>query len=269
MPGYLLYRGADLLLTQGRVREAHKRVDEAIRAFSAEEGSYQYLSNAMLVLGEVLEAEGNLDGARQEFEKTLAIQKKMGASELADETQEELAELDILEGHAEKAEPILRALIVDFEEENSSPDASSAYTLLSRALLAEGKLDDAARAVQRASELSLTSNDPALVLPAAIQRAKVKAAGTSRPTNALAQVRQELHSAVLTAKKLGYYGLEGEARVALAELEIKTSPAPTRAQMSSLVTEARSRGLELLAHHAEQVLNQQQRSELAANDPGR
>jgi eukaryotic-like serine/threonine-protein kinase len=268
-PGYLLYRSADLLLTQGHVREAHKRADEAIKAFSAEEGSYQYSSNAMLVLGEVLEAEGDLNGARQEFEKTLTIQKKMGANELVGETQEELAELDLLEGRPEKAEPVLRSIIAEFEKENSTPDASSAYTLLSRALLAEGKLDDAEKAIQRGSELSLTSGDPALVLPAAIQRARVKAAANHGVSNSLSLAKQELRSTVSTARRLGYYRVEGDARVTLAELEMKTSPVPARAQLSSLATEAHNRGLELLARHAEQVLNQQQGSEVAVNTPAR
>ncbi len=269
-PGYLLYRSADLLLTQGKVREARKRVDEAIKAYSAEQGSYQYASNAMLVLGEVLEAEGDLGGARQEFEKTLAIQKKMGASELVGETAEELAELDLLEGHAQRAEPALRSIIAEFEKENSSPDASSAYTLLSRALMAEGKLEDAENAVQRAGELSLTSSDPALVLPAAIQRARVKAAAANHgAASSFSLAKQELRTAVSTAKRLGYYKLEGEARVALAEMEMKTSPVSARAQLSLLATEAHGRGLELLAHHAEQVLHQQQTSEVAANTPDR
>jgi DNA-binding winged helix-turn-helix (wHTH) protein/tetratricopeptide (TPR) repeat protein len=268
-PGYLLYRSADLLLTQGRVREAHRRVDEAIKSYGAEQGSYQYASNAMLVLGEVLEAEGDLGGARQEFEKTLAIQKKMGAGELAAETEAELAELDLLEGHADNAEPVLRGIIAEFEKENSSPDASSAYTLLSRALLAEGRFDDAEKAVQRAAELSLTSSDPALVLPAAIQRARVKAAAANHgAANSLPLAKQELRLTVSTAKRLGYYSLEGEARVALAELEMKTSPVAVRAQLNSLATDAHSRGLELLAHHAEQVLHQQRGSEVAANTPG-
>jgi tetratricopeptide (TPR) repeat protein len=270
MPGYALYRSADLALTQGRVRDAHKMVEEAIKSISQEQGNYQGLTSAMVVLGEVLEAEGNLDSARDEFEKTLAIQKKAGMNDLLEETQQELAELDLLQGHAAKAEPVLRSIITDFEKQHSDPDSTSAYTLLSRVLLAQGKTDDAAKAIQRAVELNASDPDPALTLPVSIQRARVNAATGGRgATNSLAQARQELRSTVTTAKKLGYYGLEGEARVALAQLELKTMPVPTRAQMSSLILEARSRGFELLAHEAEQVLNQKQTSDVATNDSGR
>lgn len=270
MPGYALYRSADLALTQGRVRDAHKMVDEAIKSISLEQGNYQGLTSAMVVLGEVLEAEGNLDGARDEFEKTLAIQKKAGMNDLLDETQEELAELDLLQGHPRNAEPVLRSVIADFEKQHADPDATSAYTLLSRVLLAQGKVEDAASAIKRASELNPSTADPALVLPLSIQRARVSAAlGNRGSANFLAQARQDLRSTVSTARKLGYYTLEGEARVALAELEMKTSPSPARAQLSSLMTEAHSRGLELLAHKAEQILNRQQESEVATNSPGR
>ena len=270
LPGYLLYRSADLSLTQGRVRDAHRMVGGAIQSLSQEQGNYQGLTSAMVVLGEVLAAEGNLDASRDEFEKTLAIQKKMGAADLADETEEELAELDLLQGHPENAEPVLRNVIAEFEKQHSDPDATSAYTLLSRALLAKGKVDEALKAIKRAAELSGSGADPALLLPLNIQRARVNAASEGRgSTNALAQARQELRSTVSTAKRLGYYNLEGEARIALAELEMKTSPVPTRAQLSSLAVEAHSRGLELLAHRAEQVLNQQQGSEVASNNPRR
>lgn len=270
MPGYALYRSADLALTQGRVRDAQKMAEEAIKSISQEEGNYQGLTSAMSVLGSVLEAEGNFDGARDEFEKTLAIQKKAGMLDLADETQQELAELDLLQGHAAKAEPVLRNVIADFEKQHSDPDSTSAYTLLSRVLLAQGRVDDAGKAIQRAVELNANGPDPALTLPVSIQRARVTAAaGGVRGANSLAQARQDLRFTVSTAKKLGYYGLEGEARVALARLDLKSTPAPTRAEMTSLILDARNRGFELLAHEAEQVLQQQQTNEVASNSPGR
>jgi len=166
---------------------------------------------------------------------------------------------------------VLRNVIADFEKQHSDPDLTSAYTLLSRVLLAQGKADDAAKAIQRAVELNANSPDPALTLPVSIQRARVNAAavGIRGGANSVAQARQDLRSTVTTAKKLGYYGLEGEARVALARLDLKSTPTPTRAEMTSLIVDARNRGFELLAHEAEQVLNQQQTSEVASNGPTR
>ena len=112
-------------------------------AFQATQGSYQYLTAAMLDLGEVLEAQGDLTAARSQFEQSLATAQKIGALVNVAESQEALAHLVIEENHPERAEASLRSAIAEFEKEKSDPDSSSAYTLLSRALLMQGKFQEA------------------------------------------------------------------------------------------------------------------------------
>jgi eukaryotic-like serine/threonine-protein kinase len=269
-PGYFLYRLADVELAQGRVQEAHDRAEKALAAFRPENGGYQYATGAMIVLGEVLEAEGDLTGARQQYEQTLAMRQKVGEMGLVQESQAELADLALQEGRPEQAEPLLRGAIAEFEKEKGDPDASGAYTLLSRALLMQGKVEEARKAVERATALSLTSSDPTLKLPAAIQSARVAIASTSNNTvsSSVSAARQELRSAVTTARKLGYYNLECEARLALSEQELKSNPASGRAQLAVLATETRGHGLELLARHAEQAIAASG-TVLAANKPAR
>ena len=269
-PGYLLYRLADLKLAQGRVQEAHDRAEKALAAFPPENGGYQYATGAMIVLGEVLEAEGDLAGARQQYEKTLAMRQKVGEMGLVQESQVELADLALQEGHPEQAESLLRGAIAEFEKEKGDPDASGAYTLLSRAWLMQGKVEEARKAAERATALSLTSSDPALKLPAAIQSARVAVASASPSTGSgsVLAARQELRSAVTTARKLGYYNLECEARLALSEQELKSNPASGRAQLAALATESRGHGLELLARHAEQAITAPG-TVVAANKPAR
>src|ERR1700690_1209046 len=77
-PGYTMYRLADLELAQGQIAVAHRRAEQAIDALRPAEGGYQYLTGAMLVLGEALESEGDLKGARQQYEQTLEIRQKTG-----------------------------------------------------------------------------------------------------------------------------------------------------------------------------------------------
>jgi len=253
-PGYLLYRLADLDLTRGQVQEAHRLAQQSIDSCLPTHGSYQYLTSAMLVLGEALEAEGDTAGARSQFEQTLATRQKMGALGLAAESQVELAGLSVEEGHPDQAESPLREALAEFEKEKSDPDSSSTYTLLSRVLLMEGKLEEARKAAQRGSELSLTSADPALRLPAEIQQARVDMASSSNNPAAGASSLRRLQSVITTAKRLGYYRVEHEARLALGELQMKSNSSLGHKQLTALASESRSHGFALLARQAEEAM---------------
>ncbi|HEU5335683.1 MAG TPA: tetratricopeptide repeat protein, partial [Terriglobales bacterium] len=250
-PGYILYRLADLNLTQGRVQDAHRLAQEAIASFPPEQGGYQYQTGAMMVLGETLEAEGNLAQARGQFEQSLAIRQKMAAMDLVAETQEDLAELALQEKHPEQAEALLRSAVAEFEKEKSDPDASSAYTQLSRALLMEGKMRQAGEAAARGAELSLTSSDPALKLAVAIQKARVDLDSLGGNQAGSAAALQQLRSTIATAHRLGYYKFECEGRIVLGEFELKTNFALGHKHLTALSSEMRRHGLELLARQTE------------------
>lgn len=250
-PGYALYRFAGLQLAQGNVKEAQRMAQQAIDSMRPSQGRYQYLTSAVVELGEALEAQGDLAGARSQFEQTLAIRQKMGALDLAAESQIELARLDIEEKRPEQAEPLIRSAIAECEEEKSDPDLSSAYTLLSRVLLIEGKVEEASKAAQRGAELSLTSSDPALRLPAEIQQARVEMANAGDDKAKLSVPLRQLHAVIAVAGKLGYYNFESEARLALGDLELKTNSSLGRKHLTALASETRDRGLELLARQAE------------------
>jgi tetratricopeptide (TPR) repeat protein len=204
----------------------------------------------MLDLGEVLEAQGDLSGARSQFDQSLAIAQKIGALVNAAESQEELARLAIEEGHPEQAEASLHNAIAEFEKEKSDPDLSSAYTLLSRAFLMRERPEEARTAAKRGAELSLTSADPALKLPAEIQQTRVEAATAETNGKRLAAARR-FQSVIATANRLGYYKLECEARLALGELELKINSSAAYKHLKDLASETRSRGFELLARQAE------------------
>ena len=261
-PSYAMYRLGDLELTEGWPEVARHHAEQAIGILAPMQGGYQYLTSAMLVLGYALEAEGDLKGARKQFDDALAIRQKMGEVDLIFEAQVALADLDLEEGNPEQAEPLLRTAIAQFEKEKEDPGASSAYVVLSHALLMQGKTDEANQAVRRASELSLGNSDPALKLPLAIQSARVEMASVGLTTHgaransaaSVASVRQQLRSAVASASKSGYYRLECETRLALGELELKANPIPGRDQLAALAAETRSRGLALLAQKSEHAI---------------
>ena len=254
-PQYVLYRVADLELARGNVKQAQHLAQQAVDGYRPIQGAYQYLTAALIELGKALELQGDLAGAHAQFEQTLAIRQKMGAVQLAAESQIELARLAIEEGHAEQAEALLRSALAQFEKEKNDPDASSAYTLLSRALLLQGKLDQARQAAQHGAELSLVNSDPALKVPAQIQQARVEIASASASKSGFAAAQQQLESVIGTARRLGYHTLEYEARLALGELEIKANSPLAHKHLTALASEARSLGLELLARRAEGAIS--------------
>jgi eukaryotic-like serine/threonine-protein kinase len=252
--GYPLYRLADLNLVQGHVPEAHRLAQEGIDALRAKQGGYVYVTEAMIELGEILKAEANLSEAHQQFQSARETEQKLGDKSMVAESEAELAELALEEGHPNEAESLIRPAIAEFEQEKGDPALAGAYTVLSRALLALRKLEEARTAAQQASWFSRMSSDPALRFPAAIQQALVEAASAGRDgRSSLEKARAELHSTIARAKKLGYHELECEGRLALGEVEMKRSPAEGRAELTALAAEARRQGLELLARKAEQT----------------
>ena len=253
-PGYLLYRLADLKLTQGEVKEAHRLAQQAIDALPAQAGATSR-TEAQLELAGVLKVEGDLAGARQLIEQVLAVRRKIGETGAIEEAQAEAADLALAEGHPAEAESLLRPAITEFENEKSDPAAAGAYVELSQALLEQGKLDEARQTVQRAAALTRTDVDPASKLPVSIEIARVEAAEGAKSARlaGFAAVVTRLRSVITSARKLGYYQIECEARLALAEAEKNTDPALSASQSETLAEETRAHGLEFLSRKARQL----------------
>src|ERR1700722_14272886 len=253
-PGYLLYRLAGLKLTQGEAKQAHRLAQQASDALPAQAGAISR-TEALLELAGVLKEEGDLAGARQQIEQVLAVRLKTGETGAIEEAQAEAADLALAEGRSAEAESLLRPAITEFENEKSDPAAAGAYVELSQALLEQGKLDQARQTVQRAAALTRTNIDPASKLPVAIQIARVETAEgakSARPAS-FAAVVLRLRSVIASAKRSGYYEIECEARLALAEARKNTDPALSASQSETLAEEAHEHGLELLAHQARQL----------------
>jgi tetratricopeptide (TPR) repeat protein len=255
-PGYALSRLSDVALLQGRVQDAQRFAQQAIDAIRPTQGGYEHLSGAMTNLGEALEAGGDLRGARQEFQAALDMQKQIGQLVMVEESKEELADVAMDEGHGEQAEPLLRAAIAEFEKDKGNPDQISAYALLSRSLLMQGKVENADKAIRHAAELGRAVPDLALRFTITIQSARVELARANQGGANLGSVAalRELRSTIEKTRKLGFYGLECEARLALGEEEMKRNSISGRAQLAALAADARHHGLELLASQAEHAM---------------
>jgi len=240
----------------GDFKSAVQHFEKAAKLEPANINAKLFLANALIreFFGEGAKPDSILmASARQQYQEALDIRQKMGEMDLVAENQLSLAELALEEAHPEQAESLLQPAIAEFEKEKADPDSTGAYIALSRAMLAENKVDQARKAIQRAVELTRHSPDPALKFPTAIQSARIEIASAGRgaaANAALAGTRQRLRSILADARKLGYYNLQCEARLALGELELKANPSLGRSMLKQLADDASARGLQLISSKA-------------------
>jgi hypothetical protein len=97
-------------------------------------------------------------------------------------------------------------------------------------------------------------SNPALKLPAAIQKARLDMASTRLNSAAYLATQQELKAVITMAQKLGYYTLETEARLFLGEAQLKSNSAAGRALLTAVASDAQGHGFALLARHAQEAL---------------
>jgi tetratricopeptide (TPR) repeat protein len=251
--GYFLTRTADLQLIEGLPKEALESAKRALTELPLGASHYRERTAAMMSHAQALEATADLVGARKEFEETLALRQKLGESDLVNETQLAIAELFLSEGHPEKVEALITPILPELEKEKSDPASAGAYLTLSRADLAARKTPEADAAISQAAKFAAAISDPAIKLPIAIQHARVTAVKVSGNAAKLTEARRELSSALATARHLGYYQVELQARQALAELEARTDLEQARARLNVLVAESRRRSLELAARQSEEI----------------
>jgi DNA-binding winged helix-turn-helix (wHTH) protein/tetratricopeptide (TPR) repeat protein/TolB-like protein len=256
-PGYAQYRLSDLELARGHVQNAHRLAQQALDGITPIQGDYGHLTEALVQMGEVFRAEGDLSGARKQFEKARNTELKAGDTGLLEESQLELADLDLDEGRLQEAESLIRPAIVEFQKEQSGPALAGAYSELSQFFLQQGKLEDAQDAAQRAGKFVLSTPDPAMRLPIAAQAARVEAAlgqNASEPAESAAAIAK-FRSVIAAARKLGYYNLECQARLDLGKTELKVNPAIGRSQLQDLERETHEHGLEYISHKAQTLIN--------------
>lgn len=246
---------ASLLLMRGELEPAQREVEAQVNSLRAYGGDPWQLANALTVLGDIEKAKGDLDDAGKNYQEALEHLKKQNSS-LASE-QVSLAELFITEGHADAAETLLHGAIAELEADKSAGNEIGGYQSLARALLAEGKIAEAQGAITHAFKLADLRQFPVIELPLRLVQARVSAAA-ARPgqagrssLNAAAKLMRDL---IQRSQQLGLYSDSCEARLALGEVELKINPVSGRAQLTTLATEARNRGFELLARQAEQAV---------------
>ncbi len=210
-------------------------------------------------LGRVLRARGNSDEAERKLQEAVAIQRELGEKSHVYINSMQLAELAIEQGQPAKPEALVREVAKDSLEDDQRADPGT-FELLGRALLAEGMRAEAAKAVTRASALLGRTQRQDVQFAVEITAARVLAASGNRSD--ATQGAKSLDATIARARRLGFLGYEFEARLALAEIEMKSgSTAAGRAHLGALEKEARAKGFDRVARKAGTLAPREEKAE--------
>ena len=238
------YNIANVHQLQGDLPGAKQGFEQSL-AIWQKNGDRAASAYSMWSLGGLLLLEADFKGARKMLEQALAIRTSAGEKITISETLLELADLSLEEARSPlEQEAVARQVLDVLQKQKARDDEIRAWCILSRALLAEGKAGAAQEAVQHARALAAKSQNPEIRWGATIAAARIATADK-------AGARKELTDVVAQSHRLGYALVELDARLALAELEMKAGQtAEGRAHLTAVEADAKAKGYNLVARQA-------------------
>jgi DNA-binding winged helix-turn-helix (wHTH) protein/tetratricopeptide (TPR) repeat protein len=250
--------GFDLAIVhqlQGNLEGAKQEMNYALDAWR-KNGDRNSSAIGAARLGNLLVQEGDLPGARKMYEQALAIRTSAADQFTIAETELGLAELSLEEAHSpSEQEASMRHAIEIFQKQKARDDEIQAWCVLARALLAQDKTSAASDAVGHARALAGKSQNPEVRWRTALAAARLCVAGKdkARVASGLA-AKKELNAIVTKSRELGYRCVELDARLALAEIEMKDGQmAAARAHLAAIDSDAKAKGYLLVARKAARV----------------
>ena len=237
---------ATLFLQLGELGKAEDNVRQAL-SVAQSSGLQSQNASASSTLGDILAARGNLPGARKAYEEALAIFTRFNDHGNIASTRLSLATVALEEGDTAGAEGLTRPALEAFRSERSPDDEASAHETLARVLIAENKHVEAAE--QIAAARAVSPQDNTVLIAVAITEARLNAWKGSVP-----QARQSLEAAMVNARRLKLAGPQLDLRLAIAEIDVKSSANSARDEIQSLTEDAKKSGFFLIAAKAARLL---------------
>jgi serine/threonine protein kinase/tetratricopeptide (TPR) repeat protein/TolB-like protein len=235
------------LADQGDLPGAYKMLQQAL-AIQREIGEKSNYADTLRGLGRVVMQQADLQQARKIFDQALSTEQQLSEKGSAAQTRLALAELDCDSGRSNEAEPLARAAIEVFEAQNEPDDQIFAATLLSRSLLEQGKLEEAAASLEAPLKMAVKSSDVTTRLALTLAQANVLAA-----TNHLAAAERAARRVLAQAPK-DLFRLRLDAALTLAKIQTKDKNAQGRERLQEISRTAREKGFELIARQASSVV---------------
>jgi DNA-binding winged helix-turn-helix (wHTH) protein/tetratricopeptide (TPR) repeat protein/TolB-like protein len=254
-PGYAALTGLNVAAIrqfQGDLPGAEREFEQSLAIYQkrADQWGSPY---AWLGLGSVLLQENDFSGARKLYEQALAMRTPIGEKIPIAEAQLALADLSLEEARSPaEQEAAMRQVIKVFQTQKARDDEIQAWCVLARALLAQGKAAEAKDAVQHARSLAAKSQNPNMRWQTAVTAARIETAGKNLAHSAAADAaRKELATIITKSRELGYLGIELDARLALAEIEMKSGQiAAGRSHLDTIEADAKAKVYNLIARKA-------------------
>ena len=235
----------DVLLEEGDLPGASKMYQEA-STIEHDIGAKNIYASTLTQMGRVFRQQGKADEARQAYRESLSLEEQLGNKSDDAETRLALAELDCDSGKGTEAEQLSRAALDAFRADDYVDEELLAQSMVSRALLQQGKVDDARSAMAEAVQLSEKSQDVAVRIPVMLDHAYVMAAGKN-----LGGAETTAQDALTRARNLGLVRLQLEASLALGEVQMqKRNPDVGRKRLEETEKSARAKGFVLIAQKA-------------------
>jgi len=231
-------------LQQGDLESARQTVNEALDLFHTIHQNAAE-ADALNNLGFILLAQGNLPDARKVQEQAMAQRKAADDKNGIAESQLYLCEVAIEEGHLDDVESQLRQALTTFDTLKSTDDQISAHLALARLFLARNQANQAGSEREAAAGLIPQTQAVPTVLNFRVVSSRVLTA-----TGQASKARTDATYALQQAAKYGYLGIQLDAELALAELELKSNQPGSRAHLATVEKNARQKGFLLLARKA-------------------
>jgi DNA-binding winged helix-turn-helix (wHTH) protein/tetratricopeptide (TPR) repeat protein/TolB-like protein len=243
-----------LLLAMGDHQLAKQNFQEALEVCS-HLGDRSNAALDMAGMGSALRAEGDIEGAKKFDSQALATFEETGKRSGAALTELSLAQLLIDEGSATPAVNEARQAASEFKREKGAENEAVANAILARALLAERNVNDARSAIAEANAALSRCDCYGARLLVDITSAQVSAASDTaleykRAAGMIERVLPQI-------KQMGFMNYEYEARLSLAEIELRRGNLPlAQAQLKTLEKQASAHGFGLFARQAAAILRQ-------------
>lgn len=242
---YPLVGLAGTLIETGELAPARKMLEEGLRicksAGDRHESTYVLAGLATIAL-----AEDRFADARNAHAEALKIRVELGEKGAAETSRLGLARVALADGKPADAEAAARTAVAELSRQKLPDDETTGLSLLARALLEQGRADEAAKAIEQGRGIVAKGQNDAVRRDYELAAARVRAARGD-----VSGARRTVETGVARAKERGLVAAELEARLALGEIEMAYGEAAAAgALLAALEKDAAGKGFQLIAREA-------------------